>query len=372
MLLPLSYAIVLVIYSIAIITLSIFWKRIPIYKLSKNKKESIIEISVIIALRNEENNLSHLVNSLVSQSGNSYIMEVILVDDHSTDNTPTLLLDYSQKYTQIQVIQLEDSFSGKKAALKAGALKAKGELLCFTDADCFAGNQWLESYASFYIKNNKPDMIIGLVDMISDSFLSDLFRVEFLSMILAGAGTYSLGHPTLCNGANLAVKASTYKNYFPESRAVSGDDVFLLHQIKRSSGTIKLLKSKENLIYTKGVDSLKNFIIQRRRWASKSVFYKDKATILMAFAVFIANLSLLCGVFVSITNNCNYLFLVFAYTLKITSDYYLFFKGKILFQIKGLLGKVFLIELFYPFYIVYTALTSIKKPFEWKGRKQII
>ncbi len=362
----------MVIYTVVIVSLGNAWSRIPVYKTEKTFKEIPVSISVIVALRNEESSLPHLIETLLAQEGSSFSMEAILVDDHSTDNTSVLISNYAKKHAQIKLVQLDGDSSGKKAALKAGAQEANGELLCFTDADCSPGPLWLESFAGFYTIHNKPEMIIGLVDMKSDSILSELFRVEFLSMILSGAGSYNIGHPTLCNGANLAAKASSYKNYFPESRAVSGDDVFLLHQIKKNTGYIVLIKSKENLILTKGISTIKAFIKQRRRWASKSVFYKDAATIFLALVVLVSNLSLIGAIIICFTNKGNYLTVLIAYTLKLIPDYYIFFKGKEFFRLKSLILKILLIDLFYPIYIAYTAFTSIKKPFEWKGRRQTV
>ena len=90
------------------------------------------QFSILIACRNEINNIPSLLESIENQTFKPD--EVIFVDDNSTDETYNFLLNYSQKYNYIKVIK--NNGKGKKSALIQAAKIAKSEYLIFTDADC--------------------------------------------------------------------------------------------------------------------------------------------------------------------------------------------------------------------------------------------
>jgi hypothetical protein len=89
-------------------------------------------VSVIVPARNEEVPLGACLESLVSQAGVS--MEIIVVDDGSTDRTPEI----AESFTGVRVIRpgpLPGGCTGKNNAVIAGAKVARGQWLLFTDAD---------------------------------------------------------------------------------------------------------------------------------------------------------------------------------------------------------------------------------------------
>jgi glycosyltransferase involved in cell wall biosynthesis len=101
-----------------------------------------LALSVIIPARNEEVSLGSCLESLAAQVG--VALEIIVVDDHSTDRTREIALSFSNSQTQVhpqvkvQVIEagpLPAGWTGKNNAVTAGAKVARGEWLLFTDAD---------------------------------------------------------------------------------------------------------------------------------------------------------------------------------------------------------------------------------------------
>ena len=94
------------------------------------------QLSILIACRNEINNLPNLLESIENQTFKPD--EVIFVDDNSTDETYNFLINYSKKYNYIKVIK--NSGKGKKSALIEAAKIATSKYLLFTDADCYLNN----------------------------------------------------------------------------------------------------------------------------------------------------------------------------------------------------------------------------------------
>ena len=96
-------------------------------------------VSVIVACRNEDQNISKIVDCLKYQKFDNSKLELIFVNDHSEDNTLELLLNEQKKCSYIQVINLKNSIEGKKNAIKEGVLNSNGDIILCTDADCEMG-----------------------------------------------------------------------------------------------------------------------------------------------------------------------------------------------------------------------------------------
>jgi len=97
-----------------------------------------LKLSVIIPARNEEDCLGDCLRSLVSQSEDAWQLgrdwEILVVDDHSTDQTGAIAAGFPGVIV-IQATQLEKGWTGKANAVWAGANAARGEWFLFTDAD---------------------------------------------------------------------------------------------------------------------------------------------------------------------------------------------------------------------------------------------
>ena len=192
----------LVLYIIRIFQYLSGWKQVVEFKPSFSSHN--IFVSIIIPVRNEENNIKGLLKDLINQNYPNELYEVILVNDHSEDSTTRIIEPFCSNHSNFRVIQLQENFYGKKEAIEAGIRNARGELIVTTDADCRAGNKWISAIASYYFQSDKPKMIIGLVDIISENTVYNKFQqLEFLSLVGSGAGAAGISHPIFCNGANL-------------------------------------------------------------------------------------------------------------------------------------------------------------------------
>ncbi|MGV3641832.1 MAG: glycosyltransferase, partial [Adhaeribacter sp.] len=110
-------------------------------------------LSVIIPVRNEETNISQLLQDLARQTYPAQSFEVLVVDDSSTDGTPGRVLAFqNQAGYALRLLHLAQTGAGtgKKQAVAAGVRQARGELLVFTDGDCRVQPQWLRHLAAAY------------------------------------------------------------------------------------------------------------------------------------------------------------------------------------------------------------------------------
>lgn len=329
-----------------------------------------ILITVLVALRNEELNIPQLTRFLFSQNFPKGSYEVLFINDHSTDKTREVLNEYCTG-GNFKIYNLPDNLQGKKAAIKFGVGKAKGELILTTDADCNSSDKWISSFYAAYLQNNKPKMLLGAVDILPAVNPGNLFqRMDLLAMVYTGLGMALKGKPVLSNAANMAFQ----RKFFAESNLLneglqSGDDVFLLHAVKRKyPEKIAVCLSKDAIVTTLPQSTLKAFIAQRLRWGGKARFYTDKTAILLTLTVFIFNLIFVVGTILSFTCQ-QYLYLPVFFLLKTITDSILFYQINKRVEEQVSIFSIIFFQLIYPVYISLFGIVSNILPVSWKGRK---
>ena len=361
------YFIIVLICILYFVLVSVFfigWKKISVF-VPKGDELILTGISLIVACRNEEEHVRQLISCLAQQSYQNF--ELIFVNDHSDDATRNYIKSAQLTFPKIQLV--DATGFGKKNGLKEGILKATGELIITTDADCLPSFHWLESIACFYMKN-QCDLIICPVKLsVKDNLFSNLQALEFTSLIASGAGACGAGMPVLCNGANLAFTKKSWLNSQTDlhEEEMSGDDMFLLESIKKNGGRIRFLKSESAFVITKPSKTLVEFIHQRRRWTSKSSAYTDWQVIITACLVFFVNLGLLVLLSLSFIYPVSMLLFLTLFLLKYGVDTLFLSSVNSFFQFNNLRFYSFLLSIVYPFYIVFIAVSSfLVKPGKWK------
>lgn len=119
----------------------------------------MIKVSIIIPLYNSEKYLKECIESVVSQTIFNEI-ELILVNDGSTDNSENICLGYSQKYNNIKYFYQKNN--GVSSARNFGISKAKGQYLYFLDSDDTINDIFIESAYNNAIFNNSDIVIVGV------------------------------------------------------------------------------------------------------------------------------------------------------------------------------------------------------------------
>ncbi|HZB17661.1 MAG TPA: glycosyltransferase [Nitrososphaeraceae archaeon] len=109
-------------------------------------------ISIVVPVKNEEDNIRKCVMSCVNQSYKN--KEVIIVDDASTDNTPKILDQIRAEVgsENIRILHLSKSV-GKKRAIETASEIAKGEIYAFMDSDCDMASDAVEKAAKIFMSD---------------------------------------------------------------------------------------------------------------------------------------------------------------------------------------------------------------------------
>ncbi len=347
-------------YCLCIFSFIVGWANIKKHN-NKIIKSPNTYISVVIALKNEAENIKNLTQSLKNQSLNSRHFEVIFINDHSTDNTFAETQKHTQNTDNMTVINLQKNKKGKKAALNFGIKKAKGKLIVSTDADCTHNPDWLSTILSFYL-SEKPKMIVAPVIMNARNSFESMQSLDFFSLMLSGAAATGINQAIMCNGANLAFEKSAYYEFDNphNDKYLSGDDVFLLLNLKKKyRKKIKFLKSKKAIVFTQAQKTFADFVSQRTRWASKSGGYNDFFIILISIIVLLINFNLLINFLLSFVINNSFTFFIFQFITKSIADFAFLFIGGSFFCNRSQLKYFFPVQISNMFLVTFFAFSGI-------------
>jgi cellulose synthase/poly-beta-1,6-N-acetylglucosamine synthase-like glycosyltransferase len=351
------YSLMMIAFAIAFIT----------NKVSENIQNSSEFVSVIIACRNEEANISHLIESLLQQKYTQNF-EIIIVNDHSEDKTLEIIRHYND--SRIKLLELPDNMLGKKSALRFGVLNSIGTVLLFTDADCIVPINWIKNMTKAMLTSNAEMLCGPVVFKENKSIFNKLFRLEFMSLTGSGAAGFFIKHPFMCNGANYAIYKSCYLKSVDKinDKYSSGDDVFLLHEISKNKSAY-FVKNKNTTVITNAPENLKAFFSQRIRWASKTTGYTHTFAITVAILTFITSIILITLPLAAMFYSELWFLLLLIFISKTIVDITFLLPVSKFYDEPKLTFLVPLLQVFYPFYIVITAVFSLFYKPNWKGRR---
>lgn len=331
-------------------------------------------ISVIIPFRNESGNILQSLKSIEEQSYPKGKYEVLFVNDYSEDDSLQKILQ-TKKSDNIKVLTVPSDYSQnahKKRAIRFGIQNAKGKIIVTTDADCNHNKEWLKSL--LVCMKDDVGFVSGPVEFISnESFFSKLQKIEFAGLVITGAGLIGSDKPIICNAANIAYRIDAFNKvngFNDQMNLSSGDDELLMQKIwKETNYKVKFCINKKAIVETYPNKTVNQFYHQRKRWASKGLFYADKFLILKLILIYLFYIGLVTqlvlGIFLSVYFAFTFLI---SFVLKILFEFSVLKRGSdILFGKKFL--KLFPIaEILHVPYIIIAGISGAFGNFVWKNR----
>lgn len=332
-------------------------------------------VSVVVVAKDEADNMPGLMASLEKQTYPGYLIEVILVDDNSADETvPVARQQALAAGLAIKIIQLEvpDGWRGsrKKPAIQQAAAMASGNIVLLTDADCRPRKGWVSGHARIYERYPDTKLVFGAFFFPEKGPVPGLLNLEAASLTAVSAVTASRGWPTMCSGANLSYRRELVARLRPfddNMAVVSGDDEFMLRAVHRSyPAEIRYAGWPETIVETAPPGSLGEFYNQRRRWAGKWKAAGRSGVWWLALLIFFGNLAFLMAL-ASISLGEGF-FLLIPMGAKWLLELALVFKVVRHFGLQRALRYFVPMEIIYPFYATFFGIASNFGKYHWKGR----
>lgn len=343
-----------------------------------SKTKGDVTITVVIAARNEEENIGKCLQAVLLQNYDGALYDVIVVDDHSEDRTSSIVEELQQKHPRLKLIRLEEG-KGKKAAISAAVAQSKAKWIVTTDADCSMSSGWLSSIAASYATSNLKMMVGPVAFEAEKGVFQRMQSLELMALVGSTAGSLYFNRAIMCNGANLGYSREIFNeiNGFEGIDGLaSGDDVLLMYKIAaKYPGSIGFLKDREAIVRTSAQRSLGGFMDQRKRWASKgfTVLNTSTRTVSLLVYLFCFFLLLMGGLvaFGSIKSTVYQPFLQICLILlgfKCVIDFLLLFLAASFFRKRGYLSLFLPEQVLYIFYVVLIGAMGNIGRYSWKGR----
>ncbi|MGB5849410.1 MAG: glycosyltransferase family 2 protein, partial [Ignavibacteriaceae bacterium] len=280
------------------------------------------------------------------------------------------------KPPNVNILSLPNDYSPnahKKRAIRYGIEKSAGEIIITTDADCVYSRNWMSSMLSYF--DDETGFISGPVEFLDDDgMFSKLQKLEFAGLVITGAGLIGIGKPTICNAANIAYRKKTYEEvngFYDQMDLSSGDDELLMQKISKDTKyKVKFSLVTDSIVKTSANKNINEFYHQRKRWASKGLFYKNIRLIITLILIYLFYLGLVIQPFLILLISSSFIY-TFGLSLasKLFLEYLILLKGmKILFS-KLSLKPFILSEFLQVPYIIIAGISGMFGNLEWKGRK---
>jgi len=338
------------------------------------------KVSVIVAARDEEENIERCIRSLCNQTYSSAMYEVFIVNDQSKDATANIVTKLQEKYANLRLINIQNrpqNFAPKKYAITEALKNASGEIILTTDADITAEPTWIDSIVTYF--SDDVGLVIGFSSIRENQtkkFFQKFEALDFLMLLTATKGSIALGVPISCSGQNLSFRKKAFDEiggYGADNSEQSADDVLLLHLMKRSKEwKIAFAENPESYVQTDASRSLRDFLNRRIRWASMGITQFSKSINLTIMSIITSVL------------NCGLLLLLIALpflTVKITQIVLVSLLVKFgLDFIVAIIGAFYYKKIswlwFFPFwfifnmpYILIVSIFSVSGNYKWKEQK---
>ena len=347
------------------------WRRLALFRPQSRQYKTTV--SVLIAARNEEDKLEKTILDILAQNYPADLLQLIVVDDHSTDRTSGIILSFAPD--GVKLIKLNEARalnSYKKKAITEAIKLSDSELIVTTDGDCRMGTEWLKTIVNFY-ESGDYKMISSPVAFFEEkNSFEEMQSLEFLFLIGLGAAGIGNNMPSTCNGANLAYRRDVFhelKGFQGIDDLASGDDELFLHKVASAyPGRIGFCKSADALVYTHAKSSLKEFIQQRKRWASKSTHYKNRGIVLLGISVWLFNLIILLNFLAGFLDPVFWYLSLMSIIIKMLVELIFLipvcsFAGR-----KSLLWYQPLLTVIHIFYLIFIGIAGNSGKYNWKGR----
>lgn len=335
-------------------------------------KDTRPKISIVVPFRNIQSEIARedsafylFLESLKSVS--EFVEEVILVNDHSRDNSIEQVS--SLKEANWKVLSLNSLSNGKKAALELGILEARSEYIWTLDSDVQIIDFDPMRFSEF-MKNLKEDIVILPVRMSwGSTLLETLQGIEWRYMQFLTWASARLRMPMMCNGANLIFKRSVFLDAIDFHRSISsGDDHFLLSQVLKSNGEIGVQWKGFAVISILPENTLLGAVSQRIRWAGKTVkLPRTRASILHFFfgLMSVVHIFAFFGIFVNSLKDFSAAFLLIKLNLEVLGVLFVFSNRLKVLDVLVLIPQL----LFYPFFSLAIFISSLFFVPKWKERR---
>lgn len=356
-----------------LVVISIYILQIVFFAIGARKKfpivrdEELPHISIIVAARNEEDNILECMRSLDDVIYPSEKLEIIIVNDHSTDKTGYIIESFIQDKPKFKTIVPRpgtEKLKGKANAIDNAVELATGKVIVTTDADCSVSPTWAKTIASYYTEDT--GIVCGYTTQVSDSFFGGMQMMDFIYLLTIAGGAMNFGNPNSCIGNNMSFRRSAYNDsggYGKIPFSVTEDFKLLMEIFKLKKYKIIYPLDPDAIVTSKPCPDFKTLYEQKKRWGVGGLESNFTGYYVMAVGV----ITHICMILTVLFFSYQALFLI---GVKTFADYFFVVtvcrKLRLKFQLKFFL----VFEIYFIIYVIALPVILLaSRKVKWKGRE---
>ena len=331
-------------------------------------------VSVLIAARNESEGIRATLDSVLDQDY-AGVWDVWVADDRSTDDTPQILEEYRARHPErlhiLTINDLPEGVSPKKHAISKMIEACEGDILCLTDADCIVQREWLTGI----LREFEPgiELVAGhsYIPTVpgKSPFIICMQAVETLIYRVAGTAGLAMHLPLTSTGNNLAYRKDFFKSVNGFENVIkiqSGDDDLLMQKLATDRPfAMRYCITPSTFVTTNGKETLKELWEQRKRWASKTIYYSPKIVFVLSMVFLFLTMLCVTAAFSPFSTKILIATLI-AFALKSLGDLILILRGLKIFRQEHLLKWCIPVEIVHAPFTVLAVLFGLFGRFKWK------
>ncbi len=256
-------------------------------------------VSVIVAARNEELFIEACIHSLIRLEYPKEKLEIIIVNDRSTDNTGTLIKPFTEQYAFIKMITTHPesgNLKGKTSAVAQGISVSNGEIIMFTDADCTVSPRWVRETVQYF--DEKTGVVGGFTLLPYQKIFQGIQSLDWIFLFGLSSATAGWKIPLTVIGNNLSVRKSAYDatgGYEKIPFSVTEDYSLVQAILNHTRLEVKFPVNRNALVKSNACKTLKQLYRQKQRWGVGGLDMVLRGMIIMSFG-WIVKLALIASV----------------------------------------------------------------------------
>lgn len=308
-------------------------------------------VAIVIAARNEEEQIGACLESIVALRYPAELLDVVVVDDRSTDRTAQVVARFTKDHPHIRSLRIGTETElppGKTNAVMSGVDLSRGEIIMFTDADCAVPPTWVEDTVSHY-SDRLVGVVAGFTSLAGESRFEQMQALDWFVLTSVAAATARLGFPVTAIGTNLSVRREAYDSVGGYRRIPFSvtEDYALFHAVTASGRwRARFPMDGGTLVRSTACRTLQQLFSQKKRWFTGGRGMDAKSLLIFSFP-YMFNFLLLLGVFTA-----PWWAVVLALGVKLVVDLLLCLPSLLRFRRLSLLSVYPLFELYYYIYVL--------------------
>ena len=225
--------------------------------------------SVLVSARNEEHDLPRCLQGLAALDYPHDRLEILLVDDRSTDRTGAIIAEACLRYPHFRALDTADyptHLEAKSRGIAFAASRARGEWLFITDADALVHPRWLRTLLGR--ADDDVAILTGPAFTEASSWVGLLERATIVPATSISFGADGYGADVVPIGPNMAIRRSVYEAQggLASVKFRIAEDIALWQLGRRAGMRVRAVLEPESTVLMRPVPSLIHLISQQRRW----------------------------------------------------------------------------------------------------------